>query len=119
METFLLKNGIQPEMYLMIVRKIAESYGMNPEKIRFPEVKSKAKLMFETPEGKIVYFGRIPYGDFIIWNIREINEKVRQGYALEKREGYLKRARGIERDRKIKGDEYSPNQLAMKILWLG
>lgn len=118
MEDFLRKNGVHPDLYLQSVRRIAQGYGFDPEKIRFPSVKSKAKLSFETPEGKMVYFGRVPYGDFILWNIREVTGKVPNGFAMEKREWYLKRARGIERHRQVKGDEYSPNQLAMKVLWM-
>jgi hypothetical protein len=118
MEAYLTKIGISPKMYLEIVRRIGESYGLDPDKLYFPEVPSKSKLAYQKPDGGIVYFGRIPYGDFIIWTIREILGKVPEGYALEKRDGYLKRARGIERHRETR-PEFSPNQMAIKVLWLG
>jgi hypothetical protein len=119
MEDFLRKNGINPNMYLSIVRSLATKYGLVPERLNFPDMKSNSKLMYETDDKRKVFFGRIPYGDFIIWTIREVLNKVPEGYALEKRRGYLKRARGIEEHRETKGDEFSPNQLAMKILWFG
>jgi len=61
------------------------------------------KLQIETPEGKIVRFGRLGYSDFIL-----------SGDDV-KRKAYLARAT------KIKGDwrqnKFSPNNLAISILW--
>jgi hypothetical protein len=67
--------------------------------------------MIYDDKGKKHYFGQKTYGDNIIWSA------VDKKKAEQKRNAYLARAT------KIKGnwaaDKFSPNSLAIKILWGG
>lgn len=120
MEAYLLKANIPPQAYLQIARRFAKDTGYNPDLVELASGSSKSKLVITAPSGRKIYFGKQPYGDFILWTIREILGEVPEGTALAKRESYLARAKGIEEHRKTgRGDDYSPNRLAMAILWLG
>ena len=67
--------------------------------------KKDKKYMMLSPDGKWVHFGQFPYEDF-----------TRHG-DLVRRNNYLSRATKIKGD--WKSDPYSPNNLAIKLLWLG
>ena len=55
------------------------------------------------------HFGRIGYGDFILWSMMDKDE------AEKRRERFWARASKIKGD--WKKDDYSPNNLALRILW--
>jgi hypothetical protein len=103
-----------PKKYLSKARAKAKKAGYDPKKLSFCR-SGVHKLRMETPEGEMVSFGRVGYGDFLIWSFLERNGKVEKGEAKKRRKLYLKRAS------KIKGDwednKFSANNLAMKILW--
>ena len=61
------------------------------------------KYMVLAPSGKLVHFGQMGYEDFTKHNDKE------------RRASYLKRAVKIKGDWKT--NKYSPNNLAMNILW--
>lgn len=63
------------------------------------------KLQITTPDGKVVKFGRLGYSDFILTGDDT------------KRKGYLARATKIKGD--WKQNKFSPNMLAIRILWSG
>ena len=73
------------------------------------------KLQLHTKDNGIVRFGRVGYDDFIIYSILERRGEREKGTAGSKRMNYLKRARAIEGDWKT--NKFSPNRLAMRILW--
>ena len=103
-----------PKKYLAKVRARAKKAGYDPKKLSFC-VDGVHKLQIETPDGKMVQFGRVGYGDFHIWSFLERNGKVEKGEAKKRRKAYLKRASAIKGD--WKDNKYSANNLAIKILW--
>lgn len=109
----LIKMKINPASYLSVVRKVAEKEGYNSNSIYFSD-KPEKKLMIKHNDKK-VYFGQTGYGDFIIWNFLENMKVVPDGFASKKRKLYLARATKIKGD--WEDDDYSPNNLAIRILW--
>ena len=107
-------NPLSREEYLSRVREKAKSEGY-PYKLLGYADDDKHKFQIPNQEGKIIRFGRKGYGDFLIWSALEASGKVAKGYALGKR-------RDLHNSHnKIKGhwrsDLFSPNNLALKILW--
>ena len=107
-------EGLTPEKYLEIVRDIANEEGYDGRAIEFSDDPDK-KLMIYDDEGKKHYFGAVGYNDYIIWSKKEALGKVKKGYAEMKRRVFNKSHSKMPGD--WKGDKYSPNNLAMKILW--
>jgi hypothetical protein len=100
--------GISPDVYLREARKRAKAFGVDATKLTFaPD--SKHKLQIESPSGKHVKFGASGLGDFILYSLSK------NPAAHEHRKRYLARAT------KIRGnwasDKYSPNSLAINVLW--
>ena len=103
-------------MYLQRARAAARRTGYPASaKVSFAHDGSH-KLQVETPQGRVRRFGRVGYGDYILWTHAEREGKVESGYAAQKRHvfrashGALSRQRGIT-------DRYAPNNLAINILW--
>ena len=67
------------------------------------------KLMIYDDKGNVRKFGRVGYGDFILWSAKSPT------IAQTKRKGYIARATKIKGD--WKRDKFSPNNLAISILW--
>jgi hypothetical protein len=107
--------GIDPKKYLKEAQKRARSAGYS----HLPQFASNTihKLEVVNPSGKIVRFGRRNYGDNIVYTFLEATGKVPKGTAEAKRKSYLARATKIKGD--WKADDYSPNSLAVRILWNG
>jgi hypothetical protein len=84
------------------VIKKAKNYLGSDAKIRRSSRKDK-KFMIENPKGKMVHFGAKGYDDFT-----KHKDDTR-------RQNYLSRATKIKGD--WKKDKYSPNNLAINILW--
>lgn len=84
------------------VAKMAQAEGYDSSKIFPPTIKGK-KLSYETPDGRIVNFGNDQY------------ESYDAHMDPERRRRYLKRARNIKGD--WRADPYSPNNLAIRLLW--
>ena len=106
--------GFTPTEYLNKVRDVAEKHGYSGDDLMFSD-NDEHKLMIATPDDKIVRFGRVGYGDYIIWSKLESDGEVRNGYASMKRRVFNKSHSAIKGD--WKSDKYSPNMLALKILW--
>ena len=73
------------------------------------------KIVVFDEEGKPHYAGRKGYGDFHIYSLLEQKGDVPRGTAETKRKAYRARATNIRGD--WKKDKYSPNNLAIKLLW--
>lgn len=83
------------------VKKNAIKFGYNPNDIFISSRKDKKYMILH--DGKYIHFGQMFYEDFTKHN----DEKRRQDY--------LARATKIKGD--WKDDKYSPNNLAIKLLW--
>ena len=110
----LKKIGITPRTYLSKARKMAKKYGYN-DTLQFSD-NDIHKLMIESPDGEIKRFGRVGYGDFILWSFLEKKGEVEKGYARMKRNVFQKSHGALSEQRNIT-DPYAPNNLALKILW--
>jgi hypothetical protein len=84
------------------VIKKAKNYLGSDVKIK-PSTRKSKKFMVENPKGKMVHFGAKGYDDFT-----KHKDDTR-------RQNYLSRATKIKGD--WKKDKYSPNNLAINILW--
>ena len=71
--------------------------------------------MYASPDGSVRRFGRVSYGDFIIWSYLESEGIVPKGTARKKRSVFHKSHEAITGD--WRNDKYSPNRLALQILW--
>lgn len=69
----------------------------------------------QTPDGRTVKFGSIRNKDFIQYQQLERQGTIPKGKADDHRRRYLARATRIKGD--WKADKYSPNNLAINILW--
>jgi len=103
-----------PASWFNIVKRVAEKAGYNPDDIR--KASGDKKLTIKTPDGREVSFGAAGAGDYIIYSLLEREGKVPAGTAEKHRTAYLARAK------KNKGnwekDKFSPNNLAIRILWV-
>jgi hypothetical protein len=82
-------------------QKAFKIYGANA--ILYRSKAKNKKYAIKRPDGKIVNFGQMGYEDF--------TKHKDEG----RRENYLKRAQGIRGN--WRKDKYSPNNLAINILW--
>jgi hypothetical protein len=110
----LMELQFSQEDYLKEARAKAEAAGYDPEKVDFSDNKTH-KLRIETPDGRIVRFGRVSYNDSLIWNHLESAGQVEKGTAKQNQERFVKSHMKIKG--KWKTDDYSPNWLALRILW--
>jgi hypothetical protein len=102
----LKEKGISPDDYLKNVKLIADKYGYDKNKLIFSS-NPKKKLEYDG-----VNFGSSSNNDFIIYLFKTDEET-----AFKKRNQYLARATKIKGD--WKNNDNSPNNLAIRILWLG
>ena len=93
--------------YLAEAREVAARRGYDPEKL-FAARDGIHKLEYHSPEG-IRRFGRLGYGDFIIYSKR--NPEL----ARIKRNTFRKSHGAISKIHDL--GKYSPNELAINILW--
>lgn len=111
----LSEAGLNPDSYLELARKKAKNHGYDPKRLNLSDKGKSHKLMYMTEDGKKVHFGRVGYGDFIIWSGLERSGKVPKGTADKKRRTFQ------ASHSKIKGDwrsnPHSANNLALSILW--
>jgi len=105
--------GLEPKMYLAKARELATASGYNPSKLDFSD-DNKHKLMYYGPDGER-YFGDVNYADYIIWTWLEHKGEASEGEADKRRKSYRARATKIKGN--WKADKYSPNNLAINILW--
>jgi hypothetical protein len=110
------KAGLSPSVYLKKAQKKAKDagYGYGAKLLGFAS-DGVHKLAMPNEDGKLITFGRVGYGDHLIWSHLESVGKAPQGTASMKQNVFQKS------HSKIKGDwqknPFSPNNLALKILW--
>ena len=92
-------------IYLSIAKENASNNNYNPDLLTFSN-DGIHKLEYDG-----VKFGRVNYNDFIIYQLMGDDS------ALQKRNNYLKRATNIKGNWKY--NMMSPNNLAIRILWMG
>jgi hypothetical protein len=91
-----------------MAKKKAKALGLAANMLGFSS-DDKHKLQIPNAEGKIVRFGAVGLGDYILYTLQKNPE------AEKHRKSYLARATKIKGD--WKKDEYSPNSLAIGVLW--
>jgi hypothetical protein len=104
----LKKAGLDPKVYLDTAKAAAKKAGYDPRALEFSD-NDTHKLMIHDNFGKAHRFGRVGYGDFHIWS------KVDPPKAPKKRDTFRKSHEAIKGD--WKKDKFSPNNLAINILW--
>jgi hypothetical protein len=100
--------------YLSTIREAGEREGYDPKTITLAK-DGEHKIAVKAPDGTVRYAGRVGYGDFHIYSILENKGEVAKGTATEKQKSYRSRATKIKGD--WKSDKYSPNSLAIALLW--
>jgi hypothetical protein len=110
------KAGLNPSVYLKKAQKKARDagYGKGATLLGFAS-DGVHKLAMPNKDGKLITFGRVGYGDHLIWSHLESLGKVPQGTASKKMNVFQKSHSQIRGD--WKADPFSPNNLALKILW--
>jgi hypothetical protein len=109
----LQRIGFSPEAYLLVARTVAEREGYDPDRLNFA-MNDNNKLKYDSPEG-VRYFGKAGYGDYILWLFEERNNNVPRGFAEKKRRVFRKSHGAMTK--KYNLGKYSPNELAINILW--
>jgi hypothetical protein len=104
---------IKPAAYLRAVRTAAKKAGYDPAAVQFAD-DAEHKLMIHA-DGRTSKFGRVGYGDFTIWKRLEKSGDADKGTAAQKRRVFHKSHKAIPGD--WAADKYSPNSLALAILW--
>jgi len=102
-----------PEVYLDVARRVAKREGYDPNKLHL-SLNDDNKLKYESPEG-LKHFGKAGYGDYILLTFKERNNDVPKGYADMKRRVFRKSHSAISDIHNL--GKYSPNELAINILW--
>ncbi len=106
-----LKSGMTTADFLEIAKFIAEKYKLNPDYLKLSDDK-KHKLEYNG-----VKFGGFNNLDFIQYLYKYTLGEINKVDLLKHRARYLARATKIKGN--WKDDPQSPNNLAIKILWLG
>ncbi len=108
------KAGIEPSAYLAEAKRRAKEHGYPFKLLGFASDGSH-KLAIPDKDGRMVAFGKVKYGDHIIYSHLEKHHKVRTGTAASKKNTFQKS------HSKMKGNwasnPFSANNLALKILW--
>lgn len=104
----LKKKGVSPAEYILEARRKAKKLGLAYKHLGFSD-DDKHKLMIPNADGSLVRFGAVGLGDHILYTL------AKDAKADEHRKHYLQRATKIRGD--WKKDEYSPNSLAIGVLW--
>ena len=108
----LKRAGISPSAYLREVKRRAKKH-------QYPKVEFATdgdhKLSATDKNGKVTSFGKVGYGDHIIYSHLEAVGKVPAGTAAMKQSVFHKSHSKIKGD--WKKDAYSANNLALRILW--
>jgi hypothetical protein len=100
--------------YLLAVREKAVQKKYDPNAIRLA-TDGKHKIEIVTPTGKVVRFGKLGYGDFILYTYAESIGAVPEGTADRKRHTFHASHEAIKGDWRSR--KYSRNRLALSLLW--
>jgi DNA adenine methylase len=107
------KVGLNHDLYMKAVKKLAKESGYDPSKVEMSD-DGVHKLVYHSTEG-LKRFGRVGYGDYIIWSFKEAKGQVPEGYASKKRNTFRK-SHGAMTEKYNLG-KYSENELAINLLW--
>ena len=110
----LRRDGIEPSLYLKEAQRRAKLAGLPYKLLGFSD-DGVHKLAIPDESGRMIRFGRVGYGDHLIWAHLEKRKKVPMGTADAKRNTFHKSHSAIKGD--WKSNPFSPNNLALKILW--
>jgi len=117
LETDLVKQltelGITSTEYLYEAKHRAKKSGYNPDLLTYAN-DNKHKFQYESPHG-VRRFGGVGYRDHIMWELLEHAHKVPKGTAAMKRKVFRDSHEKITQTHHL--DRYSPNELAINILW--
>lgn len=113
-EKQLRKVGIEPSLYLKEAQRRAKDAGLPYKVLGFAD-DGEHKLSIPNADGRMIKFGRVGYGDHLIWSHLEKAQKVPMGTADAKRNTFQKSHSAIKGD--WKKDPFSANNLALKVLW--
>jgi hypothetical protein len=102
-----------PDLYLKNAKEVAKKEGYEPNNLFFAN-NNDNKLLYKSPEGD-KYFGKAGYGDFLIWTFKENKGEVKKGFSNKKRNVFRKSHGKITKIYNL--GKYSPNELAINILW--
>jgi len=105
--------GLKPESYLKAVKHLAKESGYDPDKVELSQ-DGIHKVVYHSPEG-LKRFGRVGYGDYIIWSYKEAKRKVPKGHADKKRNVFRKSHGAMSKIHNL--GKYSPNELSINLLW--
>lgn len=108
------ETGLSPEAYLRKAQAKAKKAGLPHKLLGFAD-DDQHKLAIPDKDGRMVKFGAVGYGDHILWSDAEARGEVPKGYAAQKRRVFRKSHSAIKGD--WKKDPFSPNSLALKVLW--
>jgi hypothetical protein len=100
--------GVSPEAYLKKAQAKAKKHGLAWKHLGFSS-DDKHKLQIPNEAGKLIRFGAVGLGDHVLYSLAH------DPSASEHRARYLARATKIKGD--WKKDSYSPNNLAIHVLW--
>jgi hypothetical protein len=100
-------NYHKSELFLKDAREQAKKTGYDPSKLSLAN-DNKHKLVYDSPYGK-KKFGLLTYGDFLYY--KRFNPVV----AEQKRNRFRASHERISKIYQL--DKYSPNELAINILW--
>ncbi len=100
--------GMTPAVYLRKARAAAKKAGYDAAKLQFAD-DNKHKLMMVADDGRQVRFGAAGYGDFLLHSAKD------KAAGEKARKAYLARAKRIKGD--WAADKFSPNNLAISVLW--
>lgn len=109
----LKKIGMSPDDYMSMAKHLAKQRGYDPTKLHF-SIDGDHKLVYDSPEG-IRRFGKVGYGDFIIWTWLEKKGEVPKGTAKKKQGTFHASHRAMSK--KYALTKYDENELALNINW--
>jgi hypothetical protein len=104
----LKEAGVSPSAYLEMAKKKANALGLAANMLGFSS-DDKHKLQIPNADGKMIRFGAVGLGDYILYTLQKNPE------AEKHRKAYLARATKIKGD--WAKDPYSANSLAIGVLW--
>ena len=105
--------GLTHDIYMSKAKELAKASGYDPKALTMCEDEDH-KLTYKSPDGD-VNFGKVGYSDYIIYSWLEKNGDVPKGEADKRRKAYRARAENIKGN--WRDNKYSPNNLAINILW--
>ena len=97
----------QSHQFLEDARKVASHRGYDPSKLTLA-TDGIHKLTYDSPRG-VKHFGRRGYGDFLYYSKYEPGIANRKRLVFRKSHGQISAIHHL--------DKYSPNELAINILW--